>query len=433
MSAADDPAMNAAMDAGRGDDAEYTESLASLRGALRTRSGLSDDAIPPERLRLELATAMRARGGDARGAVRAILADPSAFAALEAAFAPPETWLFRYPASFELVRERAARWSGGEIRAVVAGAGGWCEPCALAAALLAGTGGRGEVRILALDRNPAVFAAPPRFSGLALRGGIPDWARSSFVVEGDVVRPVQAVHDAITVRVSDARSFLRDAGPWRGSKVVAFRNVSIYLDQEVRTAAFRALSELLSDDGLFLVGHAEAHGARLATTLEPERTEGAFALVRAPRSAGDPSVSWMERREPSGKRMDPSAPARDAVVGARPGSDARARDARTVDLREPADPSGPPPGPPPRGAGLPPADAYLAEARTHEAAGDASRAARAVGRALYLDPRHEEALLLAARLADARGDRAEGDRLRARALRAHLAREDLPPLSQGGT
>ena len=89
-------------------------------------------------------------------------------------------------------------------------------------------------------------------------------------------------------------------------------------------------------------------------------------------------------------------------------------------------------GPTPPVAGIPDADAYIAEARAHADAGDAVLAARAVGRALYLDPQHEDSLVLAARLADARGDRAEGDRLRARALRVHLAREDLPPLSQGG-
>lgn len=408
-----------------GMEAADAEALAILRTALRERSGLSADAIAPERLQLELASAMRAHGGSAHGAARAILADPAAFAALEAVFAPPETWLFRYPASFELVRNRASAWGDGGIRAVVAGAGGWCEPCALAAALLAGTGERREVRILAIDRNPEVFASPPRFSGLALRGGMPDWARRYFQADGDGVRPVQAVLDAISIRVADARTVAREAGAWRGSKVVAYRNVSIYLDHEVRIEAFRALSGLLADDGLLLVGHAEIHAARAATALEPERAEAAFALARAPQRPADPSVSWMDRREPSGKPMDrPGSRGASAGTGRADSASAQARESLPAASPDPGRAA-------PRGAEVPSADAYLAEARGHEAAGDAALATRAVGRALYLDPRHEEALVLAARLADARGDRAEGDRLRARALRVHLARGDAPPLSQG--
>ena len=425
--------MSAAANRDGDDEAAVLDALAILRGALRTRSALSEDAISPERLRLELANSIRVRGGDACGAARAIVADPTAFAALEAVFAPPETWLFRYPASFDLVRNRAAAWTGGEIRAVVAGAGGWCEPCALAAALLAGSDGRCGVRVLALDRNPEVLAATPRFAGLALRGGVPDWARRYFPSDGEGVRPVKAVMDAISARVTDARTFLRDPRAWRGSKVVAFRNVSIYLDHGVRSEVFRGLSELLADDGLLLVGHAETHAARGATALEPERTEAAFALVRAPRGPADPSVSWMERREPSGKLMDRPVSPREL-----PERDPTLRTVGQADSAEPVAREALPRvvgdsvGPTPPVAGIPDADAYLAEARAHADAGDAVLAARAVGRALYLDPQHEDSLVLAARLADARGDRAEGDRLRARALRVHLARDDLPPLSQGG-
>lgn len=422
--------MNMDRDAGRRGDADddLAHALAALDAALRTRSGLSPESIPRERLRNELAASMRATGLGARDAGRAILADPAAFAALEAVFAPPETWLFRYPRSFDLVRRRAAEWTGDPIRAVVVGAGGWCEPCALAAALLAGSGGRCGVRLLAVDRNPAVFAAAPRFSGLALRGGIPEWARPYFRDEGDGLRPVREVSDAITVRVADARAFPGDAAPWRDSQVVAFRNVSIYLDHGVRTEVFKGLAQLLAPDGLLLVGHAETHAAREATGLEPERTEAAFALVRAAREGGGPCARSVDRRESSAGPMGSipapverkHAPVREATHRAT---------ASTVDgdagTRSDAAHA-------PRPAAVPTADTCLEEARAHQAAGDDALAARALVRALYLDPRHEEALVLAARLADARGDRAEGDRLRARALRVHLSREDPGPSAPNG-
>ena len=49
-------------------------------------------------------------------------------------------------------------------------------------------------------------------------------------------------------------------------------------------------------------------------------------------------------------------------------------------------------------------------------------ASESVARALYLDPLDEDALMLAARIADERGATADADRYRQRALRAHLAR-----------
>jgi Tfp pilus assembly protein PilF len=49
-------------------------------------------------------------------------------------------------------------------------------------------------------------------------------------------------------------------------------------------------------------------------------------------------------------------------------------------------------------------------------------ASESVARALYLDPLDEDALMLAARIADERGATADADRYRQRALRVHLAR-----------
>jgi len=66
---------------------------------------------------------------------------------------------------------------------------------------------------------------------------------------------------------------------------------------------------------------------------------------------------------------------------------------------------------------------FVATAIASERAGDIAAAERAIGRALYLDRTHEQALVIAARLATARGAHDEAERFRARAMRAHLARE----------
>jgi chemotaxis methyl-accepting protein methylase len=410
---------------GASDADALEDGVALLRTALRERSGLSGDSISDDRLRGELASAMRRTGAAAVEAAGSVIRDRDAFAALEAAFAPPETWLFRYPASFELVRRLASGWRGERVRAVVAGAGGWCEPCALAAALLEGTAGRAKVEVLAIDRNPTVFEAGPRFAGLALRGEVPSWAARHFEREGEGLRPGSAVVDAITTRVADLRDFVRDPGAWRDLQVVAFRNVAIYLDPHVRAAAFAGLATIVAGDGVLLVGHAEVHVAREHARLEPDPAEGAFALRGPSRPAAActelPSVASMDRIVPSMPRMDVS------------GASSSARTFRGGPPTTPTAPAAPsarsaplahaPCDPPPA---APTADACVAEALALEQAGEAALAARAVGRALYLDRRHEGALMLAARLADARGDVAEADRLRARALRVHLERADDP-------
>lgn len=150
--------------------------IAELLGRLRTRSGFSAEAISLERLRVMLVSrAVESRVRGAEEAARAALENPSDYARIEAHFAPPETWLFRYPESFELVRAFAAARNGRVIRALVVGAGGWCEPCSLAAALLEGAPAS-SITIDAFDRNPLLFPAAPRFAGVHLRGGMPAWA-----------------------------------------------------------------------------------------------------------------------------------------------------------------------------------------------------------------------------------------------------------------
>jgi hypothetical protein len=68
---------------------------------------------------------------------------------------------------------------------------------------------------------------------------------------------------------------------------------------------------------------------------------------------------------------------------------------------------------------------YISRARELEASGDLLGAWQVIGKALYLDRTHEEALVLGAQLAEKRGDAAEAERLRMRALRVHLANESM--------
>ena len=392
--------------------------IAELLGRLRTRSGFSAEAISLERLRVMLVSrAVESRVRGAEEAARAALENPSDYARIEAHFAPPETWLFRYPESFELVRAFAAARNGRVIRALVVGAGGWCEPCSLAAALLEGAPAS-SITIDAFDRNPLLFPVAPRFAGVHLRGGMPAWAERFFADAGDARSAQPQLSAIIRTSVGEAgESTAALIASGRRFDIVSFRNVAIYLNADVRWAVFRSLSALVDDDGVLLVGHAEMPVAVEMTGFSAHSHAGAFALERAAIASMPISMS-MPTTTP--QTIDPEAyrsivASASASVGATatprpPASPIRA--ARPLDpiealraeiFRMPAD-----------------AALHVRLAAALDERGDRAAAAESVGKALYLDRFCEEALVLAARFADARGASADAQRYRMRALRVHL-------------
>ena len=394
--------------------------IAELLGRLRTRSGFSAEAISLERLRVMLVSrAVESRVRGAEEAARAALENPSDYARIEAHFAPPETWLFRYPESFELVRAFAAARNGRVIRALVVGAGGWCEPCSLAAALLDGAPAS-SITIDAFDRNPLLFPVAPRFAGVHLRGGMPAWAERFFADAGDARSAQPQLSAIIRTSIGEAgESTAALIASGRRFDIVSFRNVAIYLNADVRRAVFRSLSALVDDDGVLLVGHAEMPVAVEMTGFSAHSHAGAFALERAAIAPMSISMS-MSMPTTTPPTIDPEAyrsivASASASVGATatprpPASPIRA--ARPLDpiealraeiFRMPAD-----------------AALHVRLAAALDERGDRAAAAESVGKALYLDRFCEEALVLAARFADARGASADAQRYRMRALRVHL-------------
>ncbi len=402
--------------------------IAELLGRLRTRSGFSAEAISLERLRAMLASrAVETRVRGAEEAARAALENPSDYARIEAHFAPPETWLFRYPESFELLRAFAAARNGRVIRALVVGAGGWCEPCSLAAALLEGAPAS-SITIDAFDRNPLLFPVPPRFAGVHLRGGMPAWAERFFADAGDARSAQPQLSAIIRTSIGEAgESTAALIASGRRFDIVSFRNVAIYLNADVRRAVFRNLSALVDDDGVLLVGHAEMPVAVELTGFSAHSHSGAFALERAPIAPMSISMSIsmpMSMPTTTPQAIDPEA-YRSSV--------APASEIASAPLGATATPR-PPTSPIRVARPLDPIEALRAEifrmpadaalhvrlAAALDERGDRAAAAESVGKALYLDRFCEEALVLAARFADARGASADAQRYRMRALRVHL-------------
>ena len=390
--------------------------VGSLLARLHARSGLGAEIASMDRLLALLGVRTRELGlaGAAETARRA-LSDPAEYALIEAHFAPPETWLFRYPESFERLRAFARACASRPVRVLALAAGGWCEPVSVAAAIVDATGT--APAIAAYDRNPAVFAAPVRFAGIARRGGVPAWAAGRFHDESGALVPDAALVACVRAECAEAQRACA-AHRARGDRfdVILFRNAAIYMRPEARTEVYRAIAEILDPHGLLLVGHAELGLAASETGLAVDPAAGAFALRPEERRSVEQPSMQRGRVEPQ------QAPA-----------DARAVQPSTASMRR-AEPAARPGAAPrePRGpaeqlsdeVAQRPLDASLQVALAEQALErqDMAEAERAVARALYLDRGHERALLLAAQLADLRGATDEAGILRQRALRAHLSR-----------
>jgi chemotaxis methyl-accepting protein methylase len=403
--------MSGDMEADARPRARLEQHVDALLARLVSVSGFARGALSRERLLSHLSSRVHA-GGRVQAAELAAkaLADRDEYARIEALFSPPETWLFRYPESFDFLRARAARPATrpgiAPLRAFLAGCGGWCEPVSVAVALMDGARATGRaVEVVATDRNAALLAQRPVFAGLAVRGGIPAWASPHLQTKADAVEPDAAVLRVIRTRAADVVEAAQSAvAAGEEYDVVAFRNVAIYLDDAMRRRAFAALARIVAPDGVLLVGHAEMVAAAEATGFVAVEATGAFALARA-------TVAAVTDRAPAdariGPRVQPPAAAPRTPMPSAAAHPPRATPAaESTDARASADPA-----------------TFVATAIASERAGDIAAAERAIGRALYLDRTHEEALVIAARLATARGAHDEAERFRARAMRAHLARE----------
>lgn len=379
------------------------KSVDQLALRLAARSGFPTEHITRTRLVQFLsqrASVLQLASVD--GAADRALTDHAEYARVEAHFSPPETWLFRYPESAEWLRAFAAARQNRMIRALVVGAGGWSEPCSIAAALAEGAG-IGQINVRAFDRNPEVFALPPRFAGLAIRGRLPNFATRWFEHVDGCLAPSAALRGQISVealRVEDVAAACAGAT----FDVIACRNVAIYQTAEVRDGMFRSLEALLAVDGVMLVGHAELAAASGATGLAPTGEPAAFALSReaSPVGAMGASTRPAQAVTPRAARAAEVTP-RAAEVTPRAG-ETTPRVAKAT----------------PRGLCAADAAAHLADAEQLEKAGRQKEALIAIRRALYLDPRAEHALLVAARVAESLGDHAGAARFRDRALRVHL-------------
>lgn len=376
---------------------------------------------------------MKALGIQDPAAYRAQLeVDPAELEALVTSVAVPETWFFRYPASFEFLaawlgRRLASRPADARLRMLSAPCATGQEPLSMAATALHAGWHAERIEIDAVDVSSAAIAVARESATrpLPVREPMPAWARSMFrEVPGGVVASASLV-DLIRFVHADVLSWT-PADP-RPYDVVFCRNFFIYLTPEARAATIRRVERMLAADGLLFVGHAD-HDARtvegfrgvgIPHTFAYERrpAEVEVAPIRAAAPPRRPSAPLVAPRSAPRPARSPSHDGATRLVVATTGTAAPLERARTLAdqgrLREAAElaercvaDDGPSPA----------ALELLGCVRLAE--GDLPAAAEWFRRLVYLDPDHESGLLHLAMISEDEGDLDGAERYRERARRA---------------
>lgn len=202
---------------------------------------------------------------------------------LIAGIAVPETWLFRYPRSFELLAEFASRrLAEGQASLHLCSIGcatGQEAYCMAMAALHAGWAPE-RVRVDAIDRNREFLrvAAVGDYGPGSIRTEIPGWAWRYLERADDRIR--------IDASVASIVRFAQGDAAWPGAlagvapcDAVFCRNLLIYLNPAARARVLDSICAALAIGGLLFVGHAE-QAIRGAAPLRPVALPHVFALER---------------------------------------------------------------------------------------------------------------------------------------------------------
>jgi chemotaxis protein methyltransferase WspC len=401
----------------------------------------------PEAIRSIVDERLRATGVssvDAYAELAARSADE--IARLREQIAVPETWLFRYPGSFEALQYRMSTSTSRPFRVLSVACATGAEPFSIAATALSSGLRPDQVSVIGIDPNPAALASARRaeLGRMAVRGELPSWAAPWIESRNGIARIDPAVRACCEFREGMAPGALIDL-PAGTFDAVFCRNLAIYLGESGRRVIGERLAALLKPDGMLFLGHAERpalFGLEATFETASPAVSGSFAFSR--RSAPGPTkpvlaafdlqpqgTPWESYAPPRAAATAPSAPARvlptaapapaastkaaaatasapttnSQLLAARAAADA-GNLARAAELTEHLHAAG---------------DRSLAlmelQGAIFMAMGDAPRAENVLRQVVYLDPGNVEALLHLAVLAERRGDGALALRYRQRAAK----------------
>ena len=405
---------------------------APLRDLLAARLGFDADSAGPSFLGAVARRSLEESGyADLPAFIRAAAAGGDAWHTLLEHVVVCETWFFRDHAPFTHIVDAVRRaWKGpgsAPVRILSCPCSTGEEPYSVAIALSDAGLPPDAFTIDAADVSPRALSGARAgiFGPRSFRGADPVDRERYFDHESGSrqwrIKP--AFQAMVAFRVANLASpeELQDVRPYH---VVLCRNLLIYLHAEARSRVIASLRQLMADEGLLIVGHAEpaiVRGHGLLSAGDP----GAFACVRS--AVPETSAARISARKPVGAPGAAAPPSR--VARPAPASTAAAPpplvDATLERIRQLGDqgrteeailacrdyvrrvPDS--------------ADAYFLLGVLSGALGRRQAATTALRRALYLEPDHAAALLHLALASDASGDAASAARLRARAERSRAA------------
>ena len=207
-------------------------SAADAIAALAAAAGIEPTIATPSALLPLAEDRRRARGVRDLDAYAALVErDPSELASLLSMVTVPETWAYRYPASFEWLRTFIAGRAGRPFRALSVACATGAEPLTIAAAALAGGLEPDAVAVTAIDASAEALhaARDGRFGTLAVRGGLPPWASPWLTTDGRGRLTAHAVvRGCVEFRLGSAPEALAAFAPGAFDAVFC-RNLGIYL------------------------------------------------------------------------------------------------------------------------------------------------------------------------------------------------------------
>jgi len=334
----------------------------------------------------------------------------------------PESWFFRDPQVFHVLRQRAATFAATpgqaplRILSVPCAAGE--EPYSVAMAFLEAGLSADQFRIDAADVSHAVLrrAAAASYSANAFRGDDVSFRDRWFHAQGSAAVLDESVRKLVHFSWGNLldESFAADSQLY---DIVFCRNLLIYLTAEARCRVEQTLDRLLAPDGLLMLGAAEP--PILRGSWSPVSGNAAFALRRGaptthrfpvPPVMQRPTVTAPLRQSVPDSPVAPQPPTGDDLLHeahelANAGRHAEALEACHRHQQ----------------ATGPSAAIFFLMGMLHQAAGDLERAEAFLHKTLYMDPAHDEAFLALAVVATQRGDdqmaehyRQSGARVRSR-------------------
>ncbi len=247
------------------------------------------------------------------------LQDPDELELLVQEVSVAETWFFRYPASLQLLVDRALelrRRQADTIRMLSIACATGEEPYSMVLAAVAAGWPLDRIRVDAIDRCEASLAMARKavYGGNSFRVPTPAWAEKWIQLADQQVQMDDDVVAAVKFHQHDILTGPLSNGP-KTYDVVFCRNLLIYLSAAARSRLVDVLNAVVAPDGFLCVGHAEY------ALLPPELfastgAKQAFALQRVQSATvrSRPSVAFRSNSAATAQLQTPTPP----VVSAPP-------------------------------------------------------------------------------------------------------------------